>query len=157
MNKTTSFILGLFFIGISSCSSEEEISLDSNSYLIFGHFYGECSGEGWVQYFKLTDIQLFKDTNKNNYTGKGFNFLPIEYKKYLEVKDLIDFFPEKLLESNKAKFGCPDCYDQGGLFIQYSRAGKIRTWHIDQAKEDVPEYLYEFMDKVNEKINLINN
>lgn len=50
---------------------------------------------------------------------------------------------------------CPDCADQGGLYVEYRQGNAYGKWHIDQDKEEVPTYLHEFMDKVNETIRLI--
>jgi hypothetical protein len=70
---------------------------------------------------------------------------------------LVDFFPNQLLSEEETVFGCPDCSDGGGLFIQYSDNGNLKSWRIDQMQENVPSYLHSFMDQVNEAIVLINN
>ncbi|MEM9687322.1 MAG: hypothetical protein AAF934_10435 [Bacteroidota bacterium] len=58
---------------------------------------------------------------------------------------------------NHCTFGCPDCTDGRGVFIQYSENGNVKSWRIDQIKVNVPGYLHNFIDKVNEKIDFINN
>ena len=75
---------------------------------------------------------------------------------YEQVKDLADHFPQQLLEEEETTFGCPDCSDGGGVFVQYSESGTVKSWRLDQFKENVPHYLHDFMDRVNEKISLIN-
>ena len=67
-----------------------------------------------------------------------------------------DFFPSQLLNEKKTTIGCPDCADGGGLFIQYSENGNVKSWRIDQEKDNVPHYLHNLIDKVNEKIKIIN-
>ncbi len=148
--------LGLILMSVISCSSDDGIELNETNFLVFGHFYGECGGEGCIETFKLTGTSLFEDTN-DNYVGIDFNFIKLTNEKFEAVKDLVDFFPNELLTSSETTFGCPDCADGGGLFIQYSKNGVIRNWSIDQSKSNVPNYLHNFMDKVNEKIQLINN
>lgn len=74
-----------------------------------------------------------------------------------QVKDIVDDFPNQLLSDDTAIFGCPDCADGGGLFIEYAQEGVIKSWRIDQVKSNVPAYLHDFIDKVNEKISIINN
>lgn len=138
-----------------SCSNDDDLTLNERSFLIFGHFYGECVGEGCVETFKLTNTKLFEDT-ADDYFGQDLNFVEIENEKFEQVKDLVDFFPNKLLSERETVFGCPDCADGGGLFIQYSENGNVKSWRIDQGKDDVPSYLHNFIDKVNEKIRLIN-
>lgn len=151
-------LLSLLTIAILlSCNKDDENSnTDEQNFLIFGHFYGMCIGENCVETFKLTDKNLFEDT-VNDYLGQNMEFVPLKNDKFEQAKNLIDYFPEELLAQNETVFGCPDCADGGGLFIQYSKNGVVKSWRIDQTKANVPSYLHNFMNKVNEKIKLINN
>ena len=156
MKKT---ILGLLTIGILfACNKDDdsEININEQNFLIFGHFYGECFGEGCVETFKLTDKSLSEDTI-DDYNGQNMEFVELENETFEQVKNIMDFFPNQLLNQNETVFGCPDCADGGGLFIQYSENGNKKSWRIDQVKDNVPTYLHNFIDKVNEKIELINN
>ena len=151
-------LIVLFTVGIlTSCNKNDDgIEINEQNFLIFGHFYGECIGEGCVETFKLTDKKLFEDTI-DDYSGQNLEFLELGNDKFEQTKNLVDFFPNQLLNDNESVFGCPDCADGGGLFIQYSDNGNVKSWRIDQDKGNVPNYLHNFMDKVNEKIELINN
>ncbi len=151
-------LIVLILLSFSTCNSDDGIELSETNFLVFGHFYGECGGEGCIETFKLTGTALFEDTN-DNYIGIGrdFNFIRLNDDTFDAVKDLVDFFPDELLTTEETNFGCPDCADGGGLLIQYSKNGTVRSWTIDQSKSNVPSYLHAFMDKVNEKIQLINN
>ena len=153
--KTYSFLF-LFSFTLLTCSSEDKIALNNEDYLIFGHFYGFCVGENCIEIFKLTNNTLYEDSN-DNYGINPLNFEPLESTKFELVKDLMLFFPEKLLTENGDIIGCPGCADGGGLYIEYSKNGIVKHWKIDQMKMNVPTYLHAFMDKVNEKISLINN
>ncbi|CAM1347614.1 hypothetical protein [Tenacibaculum crassostreae] len=145
-------IVGVLF----SCNDNDlnEININEQNYLVFGHFYGMCGGEDCVETFKLTNTTLFEDII-DDYSGVDMDFIELEKDKYEQTKDLINYFPNKLLNQKETTFGCPDCADGGGLFIQYSENGNIKSWRIDQDKNNVPEYLHKFMDKVNEKIALL--
>ncbi len=140
-----------------SCSSDNDQSLHINeqNYLIFGHAYGECLGESCVETFKLTHESLLEDV-LDDYNHQNMEFIELDNELYEQVKNIQDYFPNQLLNQNETIFGCPDCVDGGALFIQYSENGNIKSWTIDQDKSNVPEYLHIFMDKVNEKIALIN-
>jgi len=130
--------------------------MNEGDYLVFGHFYGMCVGDGCVSTYKLTDDALFKDLN-HNYSGTDFDFETMSPASFESVKDLMEHIPSALLNENEAIIGCPDCADQGGLLIQYSKNGRLKSWRMDQNKNNVPNYLHSFIDKVNAKINLINN
>lgn len=152
-------IVFTFFIiaGFISCNNvDDSIEIIENNYLIFGHFYGECVGEGCIETYKLTNEKLFEDIT-DDYSGQNLEFVELENDLFLEVNDLVDFFPNQLLDETETIIGCPDCADGGGLFIQYSDNEDIMAWRIDQNKNNVPTYLHDFMDKVNEKIQIINN
>ena len=149
-------VLLVVVIMFSSCKSDDDSTFEDGDYLIFGHFYGMCVGEECVETFKLTADRLYEDS-VDDYFETDFKFYQLGQDLFNQVKDLKDYFPEQLLLEDETIFGCPDCADGGGLLIQLSTDGKLYTWKIDQMKENVPEYLYNFMDKVNEKIALINN
>ena len=59
--KQLIFALCSLLIAISSCKKDNLI-LSTSDYLIFGHFYGECSGEKYIEIFRLEQNQLFEDT-----------------------------------------------------------------------------------------------
>lgn len=148
----------LSFLVISSCSKKDEKE-DPPNYLIFGHYYGECSGESCIEIFCLEPSRLLEDAN-DNYPGDGFysaDFFVLSNEQYNDANGLMNFFPDTLLNINETTLGCPDCADGGGLYIEYNVDGVRRYWRIDQNKSNVPSSLHEFMDEVNSRIDLINN
>jgi len=156
MKRIKIILIGLVVLLNTSCNNDDEFVLNETNYLIFGHFYGECIGEICVETFGLTDKKLFEDIN-DNYLGEDLNFIELGNDKFEEVKDLVNVFPTQLLNDNKSIFGCPDCTDSGGIFIQYSENGNVNSWRIDQIKKNIPSYLHDFMDAVNVKIEIIND
>ena len=154
--KKILLILSVMGALISCNNDDESIVLNERNFLIFGHFYGECYGEACVETFKLTDKNLLEDTI-DDYSGADLNFEELDNQKFDQVKNLVDFLPNQMLNDNTNVFGCPDCADGGGLFIKYYKNGEVKSWRIDQIKSNVPDYLHKFIDKVNEKIVLINN
>jgi hypothetical protein len=161
-NTLTLLSLALFFFSCSkddNTKSVKEPQKTNTEYLTFGHYYGMCLGEGCVEIFKLTTTELLEDQNDHYPHTKQFyvgNYAALDENKFNLVKNLMDDFPSELLQTDTLSFGCPDCADQGGLYIEYFFNNKRRMWTIDQAKRNVPAYLHVFMDKVNEKITLIN-
>jgi hypothetical protein len=148
-------ILGLGILFISSCNKDNETAATAETkFLIFGHFYGECIGESCVQTYKLTDTKLYVDLAKN-YNGNDLNFQKMDESKFNQVANLKADFPIQLLDETESVIGCPDCRDQGGIFIQYSNNGIIKSWRIDNDKTAIPTYLHPFMEKVNDKIHLL--
>jgi len=142
-------------LSIISCSKEDE-TLSNSVDLIFGHYYGECIGESCIETFKLTDTKLFEDTNDNYTASDDYNFVELSDAKFELAQDLIDLIPEELLEEDDQIFGCPDCGDWGGIYVQYRQGDTVQEWQIDMVKESIPDYLHTFVDAINEKIALIN-
>ncbi|MDE0917918.1 MAG: hypothetical protein OSA04_06385 [Flavobacteriales bacterium] len=153
MNKALTLLIT---IAITTSCNKECITLNEQNYLVFGHFYGMCAGEGCVETYKLTNMKLYEDLI-DDYSGQNLDFVELDNETFEQVSDLADFFPNQLLSESETVFGCPDCADGGGLFIQYSDNGNLQSWRIDQMQENVPSYLHSFMDHVNEAIVLINN
>ena len=146
--------MGLF-LSCEKSNTGTGIVLSERTFLVFGHFYGECGGESCVETFKLTNKNVFEDS-VDDYNGQNFDFVQLDDEQFELVKGLADAFPNELLSTNETVFGCPDCADGGGLFIQYSDNGKVKSWRIDQNKNNVPSYLQNFMAAVNEKIEILN-
>lgn len=150
-------IVIIVFLSTISCSdTDETVNKENFNSLTFGHFYGFCGGDGCVQTYQLTNEKLYEDT-VGDYSGDDLNFIEVNNEKFELVKDLMDYFPAELLNNDETFIGCPDCSDGGGLFIQYTENGVIKSWRIDLFRTNVPEYLHEFMDKVQEKIALLNS
>jgi hypothetical protein len=133
---------------VSSATNEQDV-------LVFGHFYGECFGESCIETFKLTNTKLYEDT-MDDYTGQQLAFIELTNEKFEAVKNLIDYFPSQLLSETKTVIGCPDCADGGGLFIQHYGNSIVKSWRIDQDKDNVPAYLHTFVDSVNKKIEFLS-
>jgi len=148
-------IILLVVCNFYNCTSNDSIEINKKDYIIFGHFHGMCIGENCIENFKLTGDTLYEDL-KNDYSHTDFEFVAMNNDKFEQVKNLMDFFPSKLLNEKESVLGCPDCADQGGLFIELSKNGIVKSWRIDSQKEAVPSYLHSFMNKVNEKITLLN-
>ena len=153
--KKLVLILAAVVILIACTKSDNNIAINEQNFLVFGHFYGFCGGESCVETFKLTDEKLFEDTI-DDYMGQTLEFEELENSVFLQVNDLPTFFPNQLLNEVETVFGCPDCADGGGIFVQYSENGNVKSWRIDQDKSNIPIYLHNFIDKVNEKIGIIN-
>jgi hypothetical protein len=53
---------------LTSCK-KDNIKLSSSDYIIFGHFYGMCTGEQYFEIFRLEKDKLFEDT-KDQYPSR---------------------------------------------------------------------------------------
>lgn len=154
------FAVAILVLSFFTACEKNNEPISTGEYLIFGHYYGFCGGENCVVNFKLTDQQLFKDQTSFNYAGSNpFDFVELDSELYKDVNDLLAAVPEQLESEPARTFGCPDCADGGGMLIEYRKdenSEPIR-WLLDMGKGDVPAYLHDFMNQVNEKIELLIN
>lgn len=152
--KKLLFLLLLVSFSVAGCKKEDD-ELGNGDYLIFGTFYGFCEGETCIEIYKIDNKQLYEDQN-DNYSLNNFDFEEINNNDYASVKELVEQFPEKLFDE-PSTIGCPDCTDQGGVFILYKKNGVKHEWRIDNFTDDLPNYIQEYTDLVKEKIDLINS
>ena len=149
----------LCFLTITLCSCKKDAVIPSTSdYLVFGHFYGECAGEQCVEIFRLEQNRLLEDTRDSYPNSTGFynaNYKLLTNQKFNDAKDLLNFFSNDLLTETNLVIGQPDAGDWGGLYIEYNFNGTRKFWLLDQMKSNVPTKYHNFIDKVNEKIKLI--
>lgn len=149
-------VLGFTALFLALCSKEVGTVQSEMDYLIFGHYYGHCGGEECVEIFKLTDDMLFEDV-ADTYNATEFDFSPLGNEKFEIAQVLYQTLPAQLLNSTESTFGCPDCADQGGLYIEIATNDESRSWRIDQNERMVPGYLHDFVNKVNRVIAEINH
>ncbi len=149
MNNIKPTLLALVVLSIVTACNKQNVSSD---YLIFGHYYGECMGEECIETFKLTDTQIYEDLI-DDYSNNEFEFEKLNTSKFKKAKSLNTSIPAQLIAEKDSTFGCPDCADGGGIFIRHANDGIIKTWRIDQTKSNIPDYLHDFIDKVNETIS----
>lgn len=145
-----SLLISLLFV---SCEKQPICPVEDS--LVFGHFYGECMGEGCVHTYMLTGAELYRDTI-HSYSGQNLSFVLMAQDQFDLVSELLTNFPEELLAETASTLGCPDCYDQGGLFIKYTSGITSNSWRIDQTQSSVPDFLHPFMDQVNASLALLN-
>jgi len=141
---------------ITCSDNDDEVELSDGNYLIFGHFYGHCFGDECIETFKLTSSDLFEDS-LDDYAHESYSFNKLGVEKFNKSKHLLSFIPPELLVEKKDFIGCPDCADQGGIYIEYKNGDSIQAWKIDQNKSQIPNYLHAFIDEVNKTISIINN
>ena len=157
MAKKKLILLFFSVLALSSCK-KKNTNPTSGDYLIFGHFYGMCMGEKCIEIFKLEKGKLFEDTRDQYPNSDGFyqgNYTLLSNQKFMDAKDLINDFPADLLQETNTVIGQPDAGDWGGLYVEYNFNGVRKFWLLDQMKSNVAVKYHEFIDKVNEKIALL--
>lgn len=137
---------------LTSCEKKTN-ELEANEYLIFGDYYGFCTGK-CTNIYKLQKDGLLMDTIRyyppihEFYNG---SYISMPEKAYKQTRNLIDYFPTTLL-NEKQIIGIPDAYDQGGYYVEYNAGGVKKSWFIDKDIQNVPQQYHKFVNTLNEKI-----
>ena len=75
--KKLLLILAAVVLLIACTKSDNNMTINEQNFLVFGHFYGLCGRESCVETFKLTDEKLFEDTI-DDYMGQNLEFEELE-------------------------------------------------------------------------------
>ena len=102
--------------------------------LVFGTYYGMCRID-CINIYCVESNQLQKDDSVTY--GKldwFYYFTPtrkMDAAKHKFAKGLLSQVPMELLSRNRTTIGCPDCADQGGIFIQAMSGPVSATLKLD--------------------------
>lgn len=142
-------------IFIVSCNDDD--SDEAAEYITFGRYYGFCQGADCIQYFRVTENNVYEypDSCLPTPISSCYDTSPPELSqaKATIAKVLIDNFPDALFDESETTFGCPDCVDQGGLFLEIFKNNDRKSWNIDQTKNNIPTYLHDYVDEINSVID----
>jgi hypothetical protein len=123
--------------------------------VIFGFFAGECVGNCGTMY-QVSEKVIARDTTSFWQTFNDLTKLKVKYQNISEEDDEGDYDEYKLniplimLIDPRDSFGCPDCLDQGGYYIQFTLLGITRRFQIDKGHE--PFYYNDLTKDIKYKI-----
>lgn len=148
--------IGIVVLSVVACKKSAE-KLESNDYVMFGHYYGFCMGEQCVETYMLRDSKLYENQEAVYGGAEGAEYVQLSSALYDEVYDLESAIPSELTELPDSTFGIPDSHDQGGVMLKIKKGDVIQRWSIDNDLDAIPAYLHAIVNLIHEKITLINN
>ncbi|AHM59118.1 hypothetical protein D770_04255 [Flammeovirgaceae bacterium 311] len=124
--------------------------------MIYGWFAGECFNNCGTMY-KVTATQIYKDTTSywSNSDAILITIRNGEVSKKNGAASYNDYklnIPLIMLMDQRYEFGCPDCYDQGGYYLQFKILGKTKSFKIEKGQE--PFYYPNLVDDIETMINM---
>jgi len=131
---------------------EPEATL-SETHFIFGTYHGFCMGD-CAELYKIENDALFADTTDRFYPFSEpygtieFQDTPLSTERYTVAVELLAAIPDELLNSEEQTFGCPDCADQGGIYIEIKDGADVQAWNIDISEDNLPEFLVPFVQQI---------
>ncbi len=147
--KKVFLLLTVLAIVLSSC---EKNKLSHDDYFIFGVSYGECMGDCAI-YYKIQNEMLYSDFMETPWQELSFNDQNLSNSNYLQAKSLFEELPSYLNKNSNQTFGCPDCIDQGNIYVEQSIDGTKTYWNIDTDIDQLPEEIREFTTLLMETID----
>lgn len=155
-NKITLFILLTGFV--TSCKKEKIVN-DPADELVFGTHYGFCQGDCFTV-FGIDSQEVQQDTgahylyNYQNYTFNGT--VTLHDSLFAQVSHLLNEIPAELTTSDDKVFGCPDCHDQGGVYVEINSGDVKKRFDIDNdSTGDQSQEIIDFKRKVIAAVDLL--
>ncbi len=109
----------------------------------------------------MTNKVIHVDTSSFWQTQNDLSKLQIKRQRFLEKDDVVNFDTKKIsiplimLLDPRTIFGCPDCHDQGGYYLDFTLFGIKRHYQID--KESEPFYFTSLTKDIDNKIEAVNH
>lgn len=133
------------------CKKDPAVNSD---YFIIGSYYGECMGDCAILY-KAENGKLYADNVKwfhlnVNSSILKFDDSPLSNDKFILVDKLKNNLPNYLINNPSKTFGCPDCADQGGMYIEIRQDGKVIFWNIDTGIASLPKEIKNYITQCKE-------
>lgn len=151
------FITLLIFM--ISCG-QDHIPSDKEDYLVFGVAYGLCSDD-CVQMFKIDKNSLFEDTTTKylqDYKTYQFNGNRLSNALHEQVVELMNVIPNEFFSLSTHEFGCPDCYDQGTIYVEIDADDTNRRFIIDPSDtKDQSDEIILFKSRIFNAMQLIES
>jgi hypothetical protein len=117
----------------------------------FGFAAGYCSGD-CAKFFLIQDGKLYAD-NMTQYSGYDYGTLAFQASPqpdsiYQAASQLLDNFPQYLMNHLNKSFGCPNCSDQGQFDLTMNIAGNTIYWNIDTIENNVPQEIRSYVERL---------
>lgn len=130
-------IIAFFII---ACEDQIKNTSGENSpeeYMVFGNFHGHCLPCENTMY-KVTRSELTFD-QMEQFPRLDYQFAKDGEKSQSDFNNsvqLLDLLPQTLKQTDKEVFGCPDCADQGGYYLEFVINGKVKKILLDSSDSD---------------------
>ncbi len=127
--------------------------------VVIGHFAGMCIGNCGTMY-EIGEKVIARDTTSFYKSYNDLSKFSVEHQEISEQDDEGDYNDLKLgvplimLFDPRNRFGCPDCRDQGGYYLQFTMFGLTRRFQIDPGHE--PFYYSTLTENIKRKIKKAN-
>ena len=123
--------------------------------IVFGKFCGHCRGNCVNLYRVGENTYDVRADRTNDLLTKSENELVfttnLDQTQCVIAQEIRNILPTELLAQKGQTYGCPDCADQCGYFVQIINqgTGMTQSFRIDTNKAALPDFLKEFPAEVS--------
>ncbi|GAA4452267.1 hypothetical protein [Rurimicrobium arvi] len=143
--------LCILTLACSGCRKDQKAAFNPD-YFIFGTSYGMCRAD-CTHLFKVSGGQTYPDSIDRGLTPMYFSSVPLDSAKAAIASEVQQALPASVRYSDAEKvIGCPDCRDQGTIYIEYAQAGKVYVIRMDTDETAVPADLRAFCNQLQNAI-----
>jgi hypothetical protein len=145
-------------------SSASSTSMKGVEQVIFGKFCGRCRGGDCSPMYKLDLVNKQISLDNSNHYSQGE---PLVFGKtlgdiqYQIAEKLLNSIPDSLYTTTETRYGCPNCADQCGFYLELNKADKTYKFEIDTdlhslngGVKDLSELLMTITGKLRESNTL---
>lgn len=131
--KSLMFICSLLLF--VSCGPDDKQAISPVTSVVFGAYYGMCAGYNCVRIYSVNSNYLYKDDSASYPSIYApYTFVPTQVmapSRFDIAKDLLQNVPDELAPGTQRQYGCPDCHDQGGVYIEIHAGSLSSRFFID--------------------------
>lgn len=128
------------------------LPLDSSGYFAFGKYFGMCGGPNCATFYKIKAGEVYPDSLVHFAQQLVFSATPLSSPNALGNASMVLYIlPQEMTDHPDTTFGCPDCHDQGGYYIEYqaSSTAPVKYWHIDPDTAYLSNAMRAYMSRVD--------
>jgi hypothetical protein len=140
----------LIFSACNKGSGPGESADLSGDYFIFGNAFGECAGS-CASFYRLGNGKLSPDSMSYYLRDRDFRFSStrtLSAADYKRAQYLWNHFPAELYKYSGTVIGCPDCHDQGGMYIEMKKGSTVYYWEIDHDTDKQPPASRAYLEQM---------
>lgn len=81
-----------------------------------------------------------------------FQKLALSSDNFRTAQILVVSLPDFFKTETSQTLGCPDCHDQGGLYLEIRNSGNTRVFNIDPEIRRMPQEVMDYTSLLNQTI-----
>lgn len=128
-------------------------------HIIFGRYCGHCISAKCAPMYKADFVnkKIFFDNSSNYNQGKPLDFSrELAADNFKHVSNLDKSIPDSLYLSTEKRFGCPDCADQCGIYLEIKKGDRNYNFELDNRTSNMNGYIVSFADQLQDIISKLS-